>query len=112
MFRIYLKTARERMGLSQKELSKMLGVSAGSVGNWEAGLREPGLETIAKIASSLNVSVSYLINGTEEQKNNPPPAGASEGLNNIYFSLAKELQTKKIDPEDVRHIIDLLEGKK
>ena len=61
MFRIRLKEAREKAGLTQKQLSLLIGKSDGVVGNWEAGSREPNLETIKKLADALNIKVSDLV---------------------------------------------------
>jgi transcriptional regulator with XRE-family HTH domain len=64
LFRFNLKNAREKAGLSQKELANKLCVASGAVGNWESGTRTPHLSTIHKIAEALNVSVFELVDGS------------------------------------------------
>lgn len=61
MFSIRLKELRQSRNLSQKELSGILNVSTGTVGNWEVGLREPDFKTLIKIADLFNVSCDYLL---------------------------------------------------
>ena len=41
MFAERLKTLRETVELTQKELAKILDVAVGTVGMWEIGKREP-----------------------------------------------------------------------
>ena len=61
LFSLKLKVARERSGMSQRELANKIGVRAGAVGNWESGLREPSLATVAKLAIILGIEVSELM---------------------------------------------------
>lgn len=68
MFRIRLKTLREEKGLSQAAFAKDFGVAQSTVGNWEAGTREPNFETVQKIADYFDVSVDYLLCRTNESK--------------------------------------------
>ena len=58
-----LKEARLKSGLSQKDLSENIGV-ANSL--YESGKREPNVDTIKKIASTLNVSADTLLGIDEE----------------------------------------------
>ena len=66
MFGDRLKTLREQQGFTQKDLSNMLGVSAGTVGMWEQGRRTPPVATINKIASLLGVDAAGLIETERE----------------------------------------------
>lgn len=61
MFRIILKQLREDAGYSQYSFADAFGVAQSTVGNWEAGTREPNFKTIQKLASFFNVSVDYLL---------------------------------------------------
>lgn len=60
-FALKLKTARTEKGFTQHTLAKMLNVSFGTVGNWEAGTRKPDSDMLRRIADTLEVSVDYLI---------------------------------------------------
>jgi len=61
-----LKIARIKKGLKQKELAALLSVSDKTISNYEAGVREPDVKTLIKLAQILNVSTDYLI-GIEQK---------------------------------------------
>lgn len=52
---------RELKGMTRKELATILGVSPATITRYEKGEREPNLETIKKIASALDVSLTSLL---------------------------------------------------
>lgn len=56
-----LRKARLNKGIGSVELGKMLNVGNSSVSRWEAGAREPSLDTISRIADILGVNVAYLV---------------------------------------------------
>ncbi len=56
-----LRAARERKGLSQKELAENIGVAKSTYSLYESGNREPNVQTIKKIADLLNVSADELL---------------------------------------------------
>lgn len=70
MFRIRLKELREAKGLSQYSFADAFGISQSTIGNWEAGKREPNFDTMQRLADFFGVSVDYLL-GRE-----PTPEGA------------------------------------
>ena len=57
-----IRSLRESRGLSQKELADQIGVSQGSIGNWEAGIRTNIQGTkLLKLATALAVDASVLV---------------------------------------------------
>jgi transcriptional regulator with XRE-family HTH domain len=52
---------RKDKGILQKELAKYLGVSNGTVSNYETGVHNPEIETLIKLADYFNVSVDYML---------------------------------------------------
>lgn len=56
-----LKYLREQRGLKQQELADILGVKQSTVGNWEAGKREPEINMLVCIAEYFNVSLDNLV---------------------------------------------------
>lgn len=62
--------ARGKIGISQAELARRLGVSPGAVGNWESGTRLPDAEMLSRIADALGCTVDYLL-GREEMSEKP-----------------------------------------
>ena len=61
-----LKIARERKGISQKDLAERIGVAKSTYSLYESGNREPNVQTIKKIADILNVSADELLGINEE----------------------------------------------
>ena len=59
-FASMLKYLREREGLSQRELSKRIGISASAIGMYESGSRHPDFETEEMIADFFNVDLNTL----------------------------------------------------
>lgn len=60
-----IKTRRESLGLSQKDFAAMLGVSPGSVWNWENGESNPKIELILPVANALDVDPNFLFGVSE-----------------------------------------------
>ena len=56
-----LKRLREAAGLSQVQLALRLGVSQGTVANWERGFRAPQARHLIKLANILGCSVDALL---------------------------------------------------
>jgi len=57
-----IKRIREKMGLSQEKLARLADVSNNTIINIEAGKQQnPTVDTIKKIAKTLNVSIEDLI---------------------------------------------------
>ena len=61
-----LKTAREKKNITQKEVADSIGVAKSTYSLYESGNREPNVQTIKKIADTLNVSADDLL-GLNEQ---------------------------------------------
>lgn len=57
-----IKTARIKAGLTQKQLAEKSGIATITLQQYERDVREPKLVTIAKIARSLDLYASDLIN--------------------------------------------------
>lgn len=63
-----LKIIRNRKQLTQKQLAEMIEVSTITIQNYENNRREPKMDTLNKIAETLNVSVNELLNYAELEK--------------------------------------------
>ena len=55
---------RNRSGMSQGELARLLHISASTVGMYEQGRRTPNIDTLVEISKVFDVSLDYLITGT------------------------------------------------
>ena len=56
-----LKDLRSEQGLTQKELSKKIGITASAIGFLENGQREPMASTLLAYANYFGVSIDYLM---------------------------------------------------
>ena len=56
-----LKASREKRGMTQKEVADIIGVAKSTYSLYESGNREPSVQTIKKIADTLNVSADDLL---------------------------------------------------
>lgn len=65
MFTDLLKTLREQKKVSQTQLTKEIGVSAGNISDWETGRSKPGYAALKELSCFLNVSADYLLELTE-----------------------------------------------
>ena len=55
-----LRKAREDRGLTQSQVSKITGISSGTISNYELGECTPSFESIIKLANAYNCSIDYL----------------------------------------------------
>ena len=51
---------RKEKGLSQRQLSKLIGTSQANLSRWEQGLNEPSIIECWKIADFFGVSIDFL----------------------------------------------------
>ena len=68
MFGKKLRNLRKKVGLTQANLAKKLGISPSTVGMYEQGRREPDSAMLIKIADLFDVSVDYLVNFKKRKK--------------------------------------------
>ena len=65
-FKDILKFLREKKGITQEDLGKIIGVTGGTIGNYEQGQRMPQNDILwLKLARYFNVSVDYLMTGKD-----------------------------------------------
>lgn len=62
-----IRECRHVAGLSQKELSKLTGVSEHAISHYETGIRIPSLEMWEKLTEALNVVPAYLFGWSDEK---------------------------------------------
>ncbi len=66
-----LKNLRVNKGLTQKQLGEFIGLSKGTVSNYERGAKLPTIETLKILATYFNVPSDYLL-GIDEDSNIEP----------------------------------------
>jgi transcriptional regulator with XRE-family HTH domain len=91
-----IKARRLDLEYTQEEFSEIIGISVSSYTKIENAFQKPSLDTVMKIAQKMNISIDYILFGTESQK--PPKISDSEKLDSLLEFL---------DDEKLRYISDL-----
>ncbi len=60
-FAANFKKARKKLGLTQMELAKEIGVAQKAISNYETGLRKPKIYRIPVMAKVLQISIDDLL---------------------------------------------------
>lgn len=68
------RAARERVGYSQSEVARILGLDSTTVVKWEGGVNMPRAATLAKLAALYCCSIEELLDS-----NSPAPPKRAEG---------------------------------
>ena len=89
-----LRAAREKAGLSQGQVAKMLGLHRPTISEIEAGRRKISAEELSELAKAYDVSVSWLADGEAEVRD---PA--------IELAARELVKLKK---KDLDNLMDLL----
>lgn len=89
-----IKEARERSGLTQKELGELLGITPSAVTNYENETSHPKEPIMYKLFSALHVDANFLFQDEmNETKSSPAPANAGTGeLTEIEMQLLNNLR--------------------
>lgn len=56
-----IKSARQKVGMSQEELAQTIGVTKSTISKYEKGAREPRYDQLQRIAAALGTSISNLL---------------------------------------------------
>lgn len=56
-----LTTAREQAGMSRGDLARIADLSEATLGRWEAGVRSPQIDVLARVARALDISIADLV---------------------------------------------------
>lgn len=89
--------ARKQKKMTQANLGKAAGTSGDIIGKYERNEIKPSIDTAAKIADALGVTLDYLVKDKEYQ--------------NIDNDALKRLKLlEKLSPEDKKHIFALMDA--
>lgn len=105
-----LKNLRNKKEISQVELAKDLGLSAGTIGMYESGKRKPSFEALESIADYFNVSIDYLV-GKESGSTyylDPEVAGIAQELYDRPELKTLFDTTRKVSKEDIEMVSNLI----
>jgi transcriptional regulator with XRE-family HTH domain len=89
MFHVNLKTAMEKRGVNQKELSLMTGIGKTSISQYLSGINKPHPKYIKLLSEALECDYDYL---SRAQRKDAPPKPVS--IKNISISDAAERMGK------------------
>ena len=93
-----LRAARQRAGLTQRELAARVDARNNSVCNWEKGRNKPDADTIGALARALNVRADYFFDGEP-----------TEELSELEFALHGALRA--LDEADKQDVLDFIRYK-
>ena len=89
--------ARKQKKMTQNDLGKVVGTSGDIIGKYERNEIKPSIDTAAKIAEALNVTIDYLVKDAEYQ--------------NIDDETLKRMKNiEKLSKEDKSHVFAMLDA--
>lgn len=68
-----IASERAKLGISQQQLADLVGVSVGTISNWEINKFEPQASRLRDLAGIFGCSVDYLLGITNERAPNYLP---------------------------------------
>ena len=101
-----LKRLREQKGVYLKEVAPVLGVSVGTVSNYEHGVHAPDPDTLMQLADYYDVSIDYLIGHTD------CPCPISAINREIYgeYTVGQFLElVDRLSSQEVQYLVHFLE---
>lgn len=69
----YIAAKRKELGLTQKQLAEMLGVTDKTVSRWETGKYMPDMSLLIPLSEKLGISVFELLNGQDNEEDRAHP---------------------------------------
>lgn len=90
-----IKEAREKVGLSQKELALELGIKPNTFNGYEKGTHDPKSEILKKIAIRCNTTVDYLL-------------GIDNNINNVTVHINSQSEITDINKKHLLNNYDFL----
>lgn len=103
-----IKELRQQKGITQKELSKHLGIAQNTLSYWENGRIDIDTESLCKIADYFNVSVDYLLG--RENKKQCQGNISSYKLSEHEKDIITAYRSKKVMQPAVDRLLDVQRG--
>lgn len=115
MIKKRLKLLRGERDINQRELARVLKLSASTIGMYETGQRTPDADTLQRIADYFNTTVDYLLGRTENRKVSDP--ALDNELNQIMRDLGPDVtlqfyDLKGMSDDEKENLIIFLQGLK
>jgi transcriptional regulator with XRE-family HTH domain len=102
LFADRLKELRKKRNLSQGKLAELINVHFAQVSRYERGETKPNAEAMTKLATVLDTTVDYLMNGTTND------IIENVGLDKEIINRFKQIQNLKMD--DKKTVLSLLDA--
>lgn len=102
-----IKQLRQKLGMTQEELSELSGVSRVSIGNYERGDREPTVSIAIAIAEALGVTLEELLCVIHEEIDKLPKGSrilSKEQTDKLFFNKSNLLEIKLKDTDSVPEV--------
>ena len=84
-----IRAERRRQDLTQEKLAEMAEISDSFMGHIERGGRTLSIETLAKLANALNMSIEYIVCGEHNYRPDMLPEEILDALNRMSGSQRK-----------------------
>lgn len=94
-----LRECREAKNLSQKDLATLLNTSYSVIGKYERDEMIPSIEVAKNIAKILDSTVGYILGETEQVN-----------IFNDTTMLNRFNDIEKLDPENKKHLLSVVDG--
>ena len=92
-----IKFLRKSKGLNQSKLGELVDISNATVSSYESGVNQPGIDTVAKLAMVLEVSIDDLIfRDIEKEGTSNKPAPKSGKISDDEVMQLNELMMHRI----------------
>ena len=91
-----LKKIREELNLSAQKMADKLGVSQGSIAQYESAKREPNFNFILQLNIVLNVNLNWFCTGEGNMFNSAPENISSDFKDEIIKTVEEYLKTRGI----------------
>lgn len=91
-----LKKIREELNLSAQKMADKLGVSQGSIAQYESAKREPNFNFILQLNIVLNVNLNWFCTGEGNMFNSAPENISSNIKDEIIKTVEEYLKTRGI----------------
>lgn len=111
----FIAHRRKELGMTQRQLAEILGVTNKAVSKWETGQGMPDIGTLPELSKVLGVTVDEILNGKEAARETLPTEVVREALpyEGSLFDLAVERAEKKmsgirVKPCDVAGVLCFL----
>lgn len=102
-----IKQLRQKLGMTQEELSELSGVSRVSIGNYERGDREPTVSIAIAIAEVLGVTLEELLCVIHEEIDKLPKGSrilSKEQTDKLFFNKSNLLEIKLKDTDSAPEV--------